>query len=108
MLSIAGDSNRALQSFQRAVAVKPELAAAQSNLGMALLLQGRAGDAKPHLERAIAVNPDLFEAHLNLGRALSLEHDVTAAAAHYRKAASSPDPEIRSAASEGLKNIGLQ
>jgi predicted CXXCH cytochrome family protein len=108
MLSIAGDSNRAIQSFQRAVAVKPELAAAQSNLGMALLLQGRPGDAKPHLERAIAVNPDLFEAHLNLGRALSLEHDVTAAAAHYRKAASSPDPEIRSAASEGLKNIGLQ
>ena len=55
--------------------VKPELAAAQSNLGIALLLQGRIGDAKLHLERAIALNPDLFEAHLNLGRALSLEHD---------------------------------
>ena len=79
------------------MAVKPELAAAQSNLGMALLLQGRIGDAKQHLERAIAVNPDLFEAHLNLGRALSVEHDATAAAVHYRRAASSPDPEIRRA-----------
>jgi hypothetical protein len=28
--------------------------------------------------------------------------------AHYRKAAASPDPEIRRAAAEGLKNIGLQ
>lgn len=108
MLSIEGDANRAIQSFQRAVAVKPELAAAQSNLGMALLLQGRIGDAKLHLERAVALNPDLFEAHLNLGRILSLQHDVTTAAAHYRKAAASPDPEIRSAATEGLRNIGLQ
>ena len=105
MLSIEGDANRAIQSFQRAVAVKPELATAQSNLGMALLLQGRIGDAKLHLERAVALNPDLFEAHLNLGRALSLEHDATAAAAHYRKAAASPDPEIRSAAAEGLKGL---
>ena len=107
MLSIEGNANLAIQSFQRAVAVKPELAAAQSNLGMALLLQGRIGDAKPHLERAIAINPDLFEAHLNLGRVLSLEHDAPRAAAHYRKAAVSPDPEIRGAAAEGLKNIRL-
>jgi len=70
-------------------------------------LQGRIGDAKLHLARAVALNPDLFDAHLNLGRALSLEHDATAAAAHYRKAAASPDPETRRAAGEGLKNIGL-
>ena len=108
MLSIEGDANRAIQSFQRAVDVKPELAGAQSNLGMALLLSGRIGDAKLHLERAVAVNPDLFEAHLNLGRVLSLEHDANAASVHYRKAASSPDPEIQRAATEGLRNLGLQ
>ncbi len=51
---------------------------------------------------------DLFEAHLNLGRALSLEHDATGAAVHYRKAATSPDPEIQRAAADGLKNLGLQ
>jgi tetratricopeptide (TPR) repeat protein len=107
MLSIEGNASRAIQSFQRAVAVKPELAPAQSNLGMALLLQGRIEDAKLHLERAVALNPNLFEAHLNLGRALSLERDATAAAAHYRKAMASPDPEIRGAAAEGLENIGL-
>jgi tetratricopeptide (TPR) repeat protein len=71
-------------------------------------LQGRIEDAKLHLERAVALNPDLFEAHLNLGRALSLQHDVSAAAAHYRKAAASPDPEIRRAATESLTKIGRQ
>ena len=108
MWSIEGDSNRAIQSFGRAVAIKPELTAAQLNLGTALLLRGRIGDAKLHLERAVALNPDLFEAHLNLGRVLSAEHDVTTATAHYRKAAASPDPEVRRAAAEGLKNIGQQ
>jgi predicted CXXCH cytochrome family protein len=104
--SIEGDSHRAIQSFEKAVAIRPELARAQLNLGTARLLQGRIGDAKVHLERALALSPGLFEAHLNLGRALSAEHDVANAAAHYRKAALSSDPEVRRAASEGLKEIG--
>ena len=108
MLSLQGDANGAIQSYQRAVAVKPDLAAAQSNLGIALLLRGRNGDAKLHLERAVALNPDLSEAHLYLGKTFSLEHDVTTAAAHYRRAAASPDPEIRRDATEALHSIGLQ
>ncbi|MEO8050279.1 MAG: tetratricopeptide repeat protein [Acidobacteriota bacterium] len=107
MLSIQGDARGAIQSFRRAVTVKPELAAAQSNLGMALLLQGQVGDARQHLERAIALNPNLFEAHLNLGRALSVEHNVSGAAAQYQKAAASPDPEIRIAATEALRAMGV-
>ena len=108
MWSIQGNANRAMQSFERAVALKPELASAQSNLGIGLLLQGRVGDAKQHLERALAVNPDLFETHLYLGRALLQENDTPAAAGHFRKAATSPDPETRRAATDALRDIGLQ
>ena len=108
MSSIQGNASRAIQSFQRAVEVKPDFAAAQSNLGMALLLQGRISDSKQHLERAVAANPDLLDAHLYLGRAFLLEKDRATAATHFRKAATSPDPETRRAATEALHSIGLR
>ena len=106
MRAILGDTSGAIESYRRALAVRPDLAAAQSNLGAALLLRGRQAEAKPHLEQAVRLQPDLFEAHLHLGKVLSLERDLAGASVHYRKAADSPDPEIRRAAEESLRALG--
>lgn len=69
-------------------------------------MSGRAADAKQYLENAVRLNPDAFESHLQLGRALVVQHDSTGAAAHFRKAAESPDPQVRRAAMESLQAVG--
>lgn len=106
MQAILGDTSGAIESYRRAAAIRPELAAAQANLGAALLVRGRTAEAKPHLEQAVRLQPQLFEAHLHLGRALALERDVAGASDHYRKAGESGDPAIRDAARESLRKLG--
>jgi len=56
--------------FQRAIDVVPDNALAQNNLGMALVEQGRIGDAFGHFEKAVAIDPADTDARSNLGNAL--------------------------------------
>jgi predicted O-linked N-acetylglucosamine transferase (SPINDLY family) len=66
-----GDMRRAIDCFQRSVALDPHSVETQNNLGRALLAAGRADDAARALRRAIELKPGDNFAAINLGRALS-------------------------------------
>lgn len=52
------DVARAAAHFAETARITPAAPAAQYNLGMALLMQGKGDEAAPHLERAIDLNPE--------------------------------------------------
>ena len=57
-------------SFRRAIELKPGLAEAHGNLGIALHQQRRLDEAEACYREAIAIKPDYAEAHNDLGRNL--------------------------------------
>src|SRR4051812_13092233 len=65
-LNTAGKQADAIQLYERALALNPDLFDAHLGMGIALDLQGRYGAARPHLARAIALAPaDAKVASLN-------------------------------------------
>ena len=64
----------------------PDFAKAYSNLGDALMGQGKFGEAVAACRQAIGIKPDLAEAHSNLGNALFGQHKLEEAVAAYRQA----------------------
>ncbi|MGC1301127.1 MAG: tetratricopeptide repeat protein, partial [Caulobacteraceae bacterium] len=63
--------DRAILAHLQALTIKPDLMAAQMNLGLALLARGRPGDAIAPFETAIAINPNSAECYCNLGQCLA-------------------------------------
>jgi tetratricopeptide (TPR) repeat protein len=57
--------------WRRAVAVTPDCAICQNNLGAYLLATGRPGEAVPHLRAAVAIRPERLNSRTSLGRALA-------------------------------------
>jgi len=73
LATVAGqrkDSVRAVELFDRALAINPDHAELHYNRGLALSNLKRPGDALTSYERAIELKPDYAEAHNNLGNAL--------------------------------------
>lgn len=64
-----GQHQRAVELIGRAVALAPDLAAAHTNLGNALLALGRAAEAKEAQRRALALAPEDPQVLANLGTA---------------------------------------
>lgn len=56
----------ALAAYTHAIALDPELAAAETNLGNLLHRRGALDEARQHYERALAIDPDQPEARYNL------------------------------------------
>ncbi len=56
-----------MASFQRAIALAPELAEAHNDLGQALLEEGRVDEALAALREALRLRPEFVQAHNNLG-----------------------------------------
>jgi tetratricopeptide (TPR) repeat protein len=65
-----GETDEAIDQYQKAIAIHPNYAEAESNLGNALLHQGDAAKAISHYRRALDLNPRYTDAHYNLGVAL--------------------------------------
>lgn len=63
----AGNSQLAAQIFSTLATNNPQLAAAQVNLGIALMMEGRDDDARAAFERAVALDAALPTAQLRLG-----------------------------------------
>ncbi len=69
------DYSEALESYDRAIALKPDYAQAHNNRGVALADLRRFAEALECYGRAIALKPDFAEAHNNRGVALgALQH----------------------------------
>ena len=76
--------NQAL--FETTIERNPGCWMAYNNLGLILLQQHRAPEAKIPLERALALKPDYAEAHNNLGAVLDVLGQHAAATGHYQRA----------------------
>ena len=66
-MEIKRDYDAAVADYERVVALKPELAAAHNNLGVALKKKGAADKAAASFKRAIELKPGYSEALTNLG-----------------------------------------
>ena len=65
----AGQSNDTLanQHLERAVRLRPDSAAARTNLATNLVRIGKPAEAQEQLKRAVALDPRSFDANHNLG-----------------------------------------
>ena len=66
--------DESLDSYRRAIELKPDYAEAFSNRGIALKELKRLDEALDSYDRAIALNPDVAEAYSNRGFALHELH----------------------------------
>ena len=78
--------DEALQSYERAVALKPDFAEAHANLGNLLRDLKRPADALRSYDRAIALKPDFAMAHNSRGAVLKELGEWEPALASYEKA----------------------
>jgi len=92
----AGRIQEAIDSFQRAIQLKPDLADAHSDLGAAYNKVNRTQEAVGEFEQAIQLNPKMARAHYNLGNAYDRLGRFREAIAAYEQAQrlTPDDPEI--------------
>lgn len=83
------DENRldeAIQSYSKALTVKPNFAFAHDNMGVVLLRKGMVDDAIQHFYEALEKRPHDAMTHCNLGAALMQKGKLDAAIKEFRKA----------------------
>lgn len=87
----------AAQAFRRALALQPDLASAQGNLGLLLVQQGDLEAAEPHLEALYRLRPQNADVSLILGDLRAMQGRLDEAATLYREALAirPDDPELR-------------
>jgi len=71
LLQARGDTDPAIEHYQRATQIKPDFAEGHYNLGVALRSTGRLSDAVEQFRKALQIDPRHADAHNNLGAALS-------------------------------------
>jgi len=87
-----GDTQTALQQFQKALALRPTYLNALVNVGVLFQRQGNLKEAKMYYSQSLKNRPDYAPAHYNLGRALEEEGNYDRAEYHYKQAVKfSPD-----------------
>jgi tetratricopeptide (TPR) repeat protein len=96
-----GRLEEAETSYKEAVAIKPGLAEAHSNLGITLQELGRLEDAETSYKKAVAIKPDYAEAHYNLGITLQELGRLEDAEKSYKKAVA-----IKPGFAEAHSNLG--
>ncbi len=81
-----GRLDAAVESYHKALAIRPDYAEVHYNLGLALQQQSKLDAAIESYQKALAIKPDYAEAHNNLGIALQQQGRLDAAVESYRKA----------------------
>jgi len=80
----AGRVHDAIAHYRQALALKPDLVGAHSNLGTALCELGLWEEAEASYRKALALQPEQAEAHNNLGTVLFEREKLDEAVSHYR------------------------
>ena len=83
-----GKLEEAIESFKRALELKPDYVEAYSNMGNALKEQGKLGEAIQAYKKVPSFKPNNFNAYYNLGNALKEQGKLGEAIEAYRKALS--------------------
>ena len=90
--------NDALESFNQAIALKPDYAEAHANLGRLLRQSGNRGGALKHLTRAVELNWEQPRAHSDLAAIYLARDDVENACRHFEAHFIMALPQIKLAA----------
>lgn len=80
-----GRDNEALEQFETARKLNPEMVEVPTNLGVALVMMGRFPEAIKQFQAASGIDPDYSAAHLNLGNILLQTGRFPEAAAEYEE-----------------------
>src|SRR5436309_6080206 len=72
--------------WTHALAIDPNSSVAHSNLGSALIAQGKPAEASEHFREALRINPNDADDHTNLGMALARQGKLVEASEHYQQA----------------------
>jgi len=75
----AGNREKAVESFKKAISLNPQYADAYHNLGHTYLLMGNLTEAKQHLEQAISLNSYLWQSYRDLAVVAYEEKDIETA-----------------------------
>ncbi|MFV9644563.1 MAG: tetratricopeptide repeat protein [Desulfobacterales bacterium] len=78
--------NESIDSFSKAIQIKPDFAEAYNNMGIAMEKQGDFTEAARHYREALRIKHDYAEAHNNLGVVLAKQGNFSEAIKHYLKA----------------------
>ncbi|MBF0560981.1 MAG: tetratricopeptide repeat protein [Alphaproteobacteria bacterium] len=97
----AGRLEKAVEGYEQALALEPNLPDALNNLGVAYLAQGRLGDAIARYEQALHLRPDYPDALNNLGLALVGQSNTSGAIARYEQAI-----RVKPDYAEAFNNLG--
>ncbi|MFB2968094.1 tetratricopeptide repeat protein [Aerosakkonema sp. BLCC-F183] len=81
-----GDFQGAITSYDKALAIQPDLHEAWCNRGMALVKLGRFEEAIASYDKALAIQPDFHQAWYNRGNVLGKLERIEEAIASYDKA----------------------
>ncbi len=81
-----GRIDEAIAQYQQAVEIKPDVAAAHDNLGLALADRSRFDEAIIQYREALKIQPRDAEAHYNLGNVLATQGRYDEALTRYREA----------------------
>ncbi len=95
------DLDTAIDHYEHAVRLLPDLAEARNNLGVILESQGRLEEAETYFREALELEPDYAEAHNNLGNVLQDQGRFEEATTAYRQAL-----HFRPGYVDALKHLG--
>lgn len=101
-----GQLDKAIEWYQKAMALDPANAGIQNDMGVALQLRGKRGEAETAYRRAVALDPFSSTAHLNLGLLLRSMNRASDASQEFLLARRNArgDAETRSAETASLNN----
>ena len=81
-----GMLDAAVESYRKALSLKPDYAEVHNNLGIALRAQGKLDASIESYRKALSLKPGYAKAHNNLGNALQAQSRFDMAIEHYRQA----------------------
>ncbi len=98
----AGEWEKAVRMYQKALKLNPRSADAHTGLGLLLVERNQFEEGLQHLNTALEITPDIAEAHSNLAVMLAARGRTDEAIAHYQKAL-----KIRPDFAEGHCNFAI-
>jgi predicted CXXCH cytochrome family protein len=107
-LGRARQFDEAQKQLEAALRADPELADAHQLLADLLMAKGETKAAIPHYRELVRIQPESGRAHLSLGSALVTTGDSAGAVPHLRKATAGSDRDVRDAAAQMLRQMGIQ
>ena len=104
---LRGRLGQAINSYEKALELAPEMASAHANLVGAYGQMGDFEKARTHYDAASAIDPDIEELHNNWGVVMAAQENPTAAVAAFRRALQVNPTSARAHANLGVALTSL-